>query len=48
MGRGHIEIVQRKSKSANGKIAITSGMRAILEDQMEMVRNSQFFDKYSG
>ena len=41
----HVEIVPPKSKRANEKITITSGIRSILEDQLEVFKNSQFPDK---
>ena len=44
----HVEIVPPKSKRANEKITITSGIRSILEDQLEVFKNSQFPDKDLG
>ena len=38
-GRGQVEILQPKSKSANEKITITSGIRSMLENQIEFFRN---------
>ena len=40
--KGHVEIVQPKSKRANEKLTITSGIRSILEDQLDVSKNSRF------
>ena len=44
----YFEIVQPKSKRANEKITITSSIKSILEDQLEVFKNSQFPDKDLG
>ena len=47
-GNGHIHIPQPKSRRANEGLTMTSGMRLILKNQMNVVENSEFPDKELG
>ena len=42
---GHIHIPQPKSRRANERLTMTSGMKTILKNQMNLVENSEFPDK---
>ena len=45
---GHIHIPQPKSRRANEKLTMTSGMKIIPKNQMDVVENSEFPDKELG
>ena len=45
---GHIHIPQPKSRRANERLTMTSGMKTILKNQINVVENSEIPDKELG
>ena len=48
MENGHIHIPQIKNRRASERLTMTSGMKTIYKNQMDVVENSEFLDKELG